>query len=173
MRPGFSQLLQEEMRTLVVYTVGQDERFWMVNNLPDEAVVVMGDVGMPGMVTGVRIIDKNGLVTREVAEWMSNRGDKHWTTQLYEGENPVACIRLTAYSGQDAPMLDGGFGERYLLVHQIHGNISSNWFCREDMETPSEDLIQERWQRLARKFPDQRFIQQHAGRAEVTGGGHN
>lgn len=135
---------------------------WMVENVPDGRQVIMGDVGMAGLVPGVRIYDTNGLVTREVAEILAGRAGAELLQELYEGADTPACIRTTSYDNRPPESLQGKYVEDYDLVASIPGEVRSNWYCLPDLPEVPAERVEERWMALHRLVPDQPFIRAKA-----------
>lgn len=146
------------------YPVADELRF-VVTRVPEGGAVQIPDVGTPGHVPGVRVLDSTGLVDRAVAE-LHARPSASATAAVFARYAPsfgLACVRYLTPPG-DADL--GPLGDFPVAVPADRG---WRWRCRDDTRVPPP-VERARWAAMAARFPSQPWLREQLARAAVADG---
>lgn len=147
LRGGFATPLRGDVAVLVQWA-------------PAGARVLTTDVGMVGAIHDLEVQDAVGLVDREAAVW-SAAGVPLWervARRLADPERAPDAVRVASYADVALPELDG----EWRVVGTSANWARTRWYLRG--ETPSDELVLERWRVLVRRHPGQPWL-----RAQLAG----
>lgn len=124
----------------------EDLRF-IVQRVPDEGGVETGDIGLPGLIPGVRIVDSRGLVgpirARDAISCVRRVvGDLDVRT-------PTFRARVKPYTERSSFQYAG---------HRV------SWWCRPDAMAPPPAIVRARWLTLVDRLPELPALRWHAAR---------
>ncbi|MES2644188.1 MAG: hypothetical protein V4850_32180 [Myxococcota bacterium] len=143
---------------------------WLVAHLPDGAAILTGDVGLPGHVPGVRVLDDNGLVFRRMAEARAAGGDAVARLQqaLLVGPGREAdCMRLVDWHTRQAYTMDPvtEAANPWSIVYD-DGPARIRVLCAADRTAPIDPAVSlARWEALVARFPEHPWLRWQLGRA--------
>lgn len=148
-----------------------DQR-WIIENLPDGAVVQSQDVGVLSHIPGITVVDSDGLVDPRFA-WARGSGGWAWVSDWYDADERPTAIRTAAWhptwretarpEGLD-PWLylaEDAWSQHYRpaasLEHEVDAWRAWIRYDRHEASKPSPERVAERWAELAERFPSQPF----------------
>ncbi len=126
---------------------------WLVTHAPRGSAVMLEDVGMPGNIVDLRVLDMVGLTDRTMARAML--GDDSADAALRDrlAASPPALVRRMRYAGDDVP--------RPVPWLKLPSPIPAAWpqgtalLYTLDDRAPSRSTILGRWAALHQRYPAQ------------------
>jgi hypothetical protein len=140
---------------------------WMVENAPTNGTVITEDVGMPGNIPGIRVLDLVGLTDRDVA--LASAGDEaayeRIATRLQGPPDRPALVRRMRYGGEGTPR-----PIPWLKLPEpttrSYPQGTALWY-RMTETRPSPQTIAWRWALLHQHFPSQGPVAWYHAMAEA------
>ncbi len=131
---------------------------WTVVHAPADAGVMSSDVGMLGHVLDIRVHDHVGLVDREMVRLRG--GEAQLLPEMlarYTRSHPnrVDLLRLRDWSGEQRPVLRGWARPYFGEAIEVPGDAFVAWYAAPGLGSPSDQLVQQRFAELIRRFPAQ------------------
>ena len=137
----------------------EDLRF-IVQRVANGARVETGDIGLPGLIPGVRIVDSRGLVDPVRAHRRDTAIDAD-----YRGDDAISCVRRVA---GDLDARTPAFRARLTPYTEVstfqYAGHRVIWWCRPDAETPTPAIVRDRWLTLVDRLPELPALRWHASR---------
>ncbi len=128
---------------------------WLLERVPPDATLAYTEIGLPGYAGGWRILDLDGLVTRETSG--AARMDQRAMVRWVRAQNPDWIV----LKGSKTLVLDGlraapWLGRRYVPVVGAQGTISA-WRRKGRAEATPEEALQN-FERAVSRAPRMRLL---------------
>jgi len=148
-----------------------EDTTFVIERLPAGAGFETGDIGLPGLVPGVRLADSTGLVDPERAAWLAGLSDGAGLDARYEGPGALGCVRRYVRDAEVESPRFRAWMRPYRVVAELKGEGQRHrWWCRPDLGAPSEAEVLERWLTLLDRLPELPEVRGHAARALADAG---
>jgi hypothetical protein len=148
----------------------EDAEF-VIHTVPDGASFETGDVGVPGLIPGVHLLDAIGLVDPVRARWLAGLSDSAAVDARYSGADALACVRRYANDKETQTPRFRSLISRYRLVRDVRTEGQRHrWWCQPNLPAPDEATILKRWQTLSDRLPEFAEIRWHAARQLAQSG---
>ena len=148
----------------------EDAEF-VIHTVPDGASFETGDVGLPGLIPGVHLVDATGLVDPARARWLAGWSDSTAVDARYTGANALACVRRYAMDRETQTPRFRSLISAYRLVREVKTEGQRHrWWCLPNLPVPDAATVLKRWQTLTDRLPEFAEIRWHAARALAESG---
>lgn len=148
-----------------------EDTTFVVEHLPPGASFETGDIGLPGLVPGVRLLDSTGLVDPVRAAWLAGLDDGAGLDARYTGPDALTCVRRYLRDPEVGTPRFQAWIRPYRLVAELRGEGQRHrWWCRPDMAPPSDAEVLDRWLALLDRVPELPEVRWHAARALADAG---
>jgi hypothetical protein len=148
----------------------EDAEF-VIHTLPEGASFETGDVGVPGLIPGVHLIDAIGLVDPVRARWLAGLSDSTAVDARYSGADALACVRRYANDKEVQTPRFRSLISRYKLVRDVRTDGQRHrWWCLPNLPAPDDATVLRRWQALVDRLPEFAELRWHAARRLAESG---
>ncbi len=142
---------------------------WIIESAPWGGGVVLEDVGMPGNIEGVRIIDSVGLTHRDIAlAWVEAEGADARVRAQLSGAGAPALVRRMKY-GNDGFARPVPWVRLPVAVPVLYPHGTALRY-RLTQARPTPDQIAARWAALWGRYPSQGPLTWHYALSEARRG---
>lgn len=164
----------DALRAGSAFTLGaplMEDTAFLIHTLPDGARFETGDIGVPGLIPGVHLVDATGLVDPARARWLAGVTDSAAVDARYAGPDALACVRRYAVDAESRTPRFQRLIQPYRLVSDLRSEGQRHrWWCRPDLPAPTPDQIRARWLALTDRLPELAAVRFEAARVVADQG---
>lgn len=143
-----------------------EDTAFIIATLPDGARFETGDIGVPGLVPGLHLLDATGLVDPVRARWLAGLTDSAAVDARYRGDDALACVRRYAIDAESRTPRFQQLIAPYRSVHELRSEGQRHrWWCRPELPAPTPEQVRDRWVALADRLPELAAVRFEAARA--------
>ncbi len=136
-----------------------------IDTLPEGARFETGDIGIPGLIPGLTLVDTNGLVDRRRAFVLAGLANVSTLDADYQGPDGIRCVRrLDTDPESKNPAFKKrirALSKRTKLDYKGHRHT---WSCTPGLEAPDAATREARWLTLLDRLPELPALRWQAAR---------